>query len=165
MNYDCGMTSTPAAFVALASLVAMCSKPSTDPSARPEAVGVGQDECKLQLVTAYEAEKAWYAAGKIYSEHPKQIGFNPAKGKYTFVFKAAGGLGVAPLVNGPIGLSGKCPACDITIVCVGNADDDPAEDVWSISTAQRSTRDGKTIPAGQPWNDVDDLASGAAAKK
>lgn len=35
------------------------------------------------------------------------------------------------------GLVGTCPACDVTIACVGNLDDDADVDVWTISTKDR----------------------------
>ena len=35
------------------------------------------------------------------------------------------------------GLVGACPACDVTIACVGNLDDDADVDVWTISTKDR----------------------------
>jgi type IV pilus assembly protein PilA len=57
------------------------------------------------------------------------------------------------------GVQGKCPdACSITIVGAGNIDLDPAVDVWSVSTKDR-TIDGKLVPAGQPYNHVDDIAA------
>jgi type IV pilus assembly protein PilA len=35
------------------------------------------------------------------------------------------------------GISGQCPDCSMTVLCVGNLDDDPDLDVWSISTKDR----------------------------
>jgi hypothetical protein len=40
-------------------------------------------------------------------------------------------------VRASLGLRGECPQCDLTIACVGNLDDDPDVDVWSISTKDR----------------------------
>ena len=36
-----------------------------------------------------------------------------------------------------VGLAGTCPACEVTIACVGNLDDDPEVDVWTISSVDR----------------------------
>lgn len=36
-----------------------------------------------------------------------------------------------------LGVEGACPDCNVTVACVGNIDDDPAVDVWSISTKDR----------------------------
>lgn len=35
------------------------------------------------------------------------------------------------------GLEGECPKCELTVLCVGNLDDDADLDVWSISTKDR----------------------------
>lgn len=35
------------------------------------------------------------------------------------------------------GLQGACPACELTVLCAGNVDDDPDLDVWTISTGDR----------------------------
>jgi type IV pilus assembly protein PilA len=51
-----------------------------------------------------------------------------------------------------LGLSGTCPACDVTLACVGNIDDDPDFDVWSIST-----RDREGAPRGTPIHHLKDL--------
>lgn len=57
------------------------------------------------------------------------------------------------------GITGTCPDCDITLVCIGNIDGDPDLDVWSISTRDRTARDGTPIPSGIPYNDVNDLTT------
>jgi type IV pilus assembly protein PilA len=62
-----------------------------------------------------------------------------------------------PEVAGMVGLSGECPECDITMVCVGNIDQDPALDIWSISLKDRTLTDGTTVPAGQPFQYSDDV--------
>ncbi|MBL8920212.1 MAG: hypothetical protein JNJ54_15200 [Myxococcaceae bacterium] len=54
-----------------------------------------------------------------------------------------------------VGLSGECPKCDLTVLGVGDLDGDPTVDVWTISTKERII-DGVTVPAGQPYNHVDD---------
>ena len=55
-------------------------------------------------------------------------------------------------VKASLGLSGTCPDCQLTVGCVGNLDDDPAVDVWSISTADRPG-----APRGTPIHHVKDL--------
>jgi hypothetical protein len=42
-----------------------------------------------------------------------------------------------PDVVALLGLTGTCPACEITVGCAGNIDDDPTIDVWTISSADR----------------------------
>ncbi|SEM13036.1 Type IV pilin PilA [Stigmatella aurantiaca] len=62
-----------------------------------------------------------------------------------------------PEVAGLVGLSGECPDCDITMVCAGNIDQDPSLDIWSISLKDRALTDGTSIPAGQPFQHVNDV--------
>jgi hypothetical protein len=59
-------------------------------------------------------------------------------------------------VAAQLGLTGACPACDVTVACVGNIDEDDAVDVWSVSTQERTAPDGGVITRGLPWRDVDD---------
>jgi hypothetical protein len=54
------------------------------------------------------------------------------------------------------GLSGTCPRCDITLVCVGQLDEDTTVDVWSLSSKERQGPEGP-IPAGEPYNDSNDV--------
>ncbi|MBL8934912.1 MAG: hypothetical protein JNM69_10175 [Archangium sp.] len=54
-----------------------------------------------------------------------------------------------------VGLSGKCPSCDITIIAVSNLDSDDDVDVWSISTRDR-TIEGVRVTAGTPHQHLDD---------
>ncbi len=44
---------------------------------------------------------------------------------------------------------------DITIVAAGNIDNDDTVDVWTISSKDR-TVNGQRVPAGTPFNNVDD---------
>lgn len=47
-------------------------------------------------------------------------------------------LGKLPAeLRATVGLAGTCPACELTVACVGNLDDDPEVDVWTISTKDR----------------------------
>jgi type IV pilus assembly protein PilA len=62
---------------------------------------------------------------------------------------AAGGV--------PLGISGTCPECDVTMACAGQADRDADVDIWSISTKDRVADDGTPIPAGIPYADHDDV--------
>jgi hypothetical protein len=55
------------------------------------------------------------------------------------------------------GVHGQCPDCTFVAVCAGNLDKDDTLDVWSISTADRTSPAGETILAGTPYNDVSDL--------
>jgi type IV pilus assembly protein PilA len=54
------------------------------------------------------------------------------------------------------GVKGTCPACNVTIVAVGNLDSDAMADVWSISTEDR-TIGGEKVSAGTPHCHVNDV--------
>lgn len=56
------------------------------------------------------------------------------------------------------GVSGACPDCAFVAVCMGTIDNDATFDVWSISTAERRGPRGESIPAGTPFNDVNDVS-------
>lgn len=36
-----------------------------------------------------------------------------------------------------LGVTGECPACQVTVACIANLDDDPAVDVWTIASMDR----------------------------
>jgi len=40
---------------------------------------------------------------------------------------------------------------------VGNIDNDPTVDVWTVSSEDRTQPDGRSLPAGTPRNDVNDV--------
>ena len=69
-------------------------------------------------------------------------------------------LGEVPMVFGDVrpGVTGDCAkgACALVAVCIGNVDRDEDLDVWSISTAPRTGRDGTVVPANTVHHDVDD---------
>lgn len=48
------------------------------------------------------------------------------------------------------------PGYSMTIACIGQLDDDPTLDVWSISTAPRQLPSGQEIPAMVPYNEIQD---------
>jgi type IV pilus assembly protein PilA len=59
--------------------------------------------------------------------------------------------------NVKAGVHGQCPDCSFVAVCAGNLDNDETLDVWSVSTEDRTAPSGESIPAGVPFNDVNDL--------
>jgi hypothetical protein len=62
-----------------------------------------------------------------------------------------------PVPGVAVGLTGTCPDCSITIACAGNIDSDDTLDLWTVSTQERQAPDGTRIPAGVPYNDVNDV--------
>lgn len=143
-----------------------------------------QSEVKVNLKAAYASERAYFGAHDRYVTDVDQLGFSPAPGRYLYAFAIEGArrpattratgpfTGVEAVLLGAftneqledavpewlwreVGVSGECPKCDVTVLGVGDLDGDRAVDVWTISTKDR-TIDGVVVPAGQPWNHVDD---------
>jgi len=55
-----------------------------------------------------------------------------------------------------LGVTGTCPKCKFVAACAGNIDKDPALDVWSIASFERTAADGSIIPEGTPYCERDD---------
>jgi type IV pilus assembly protein PilA len=142
-------------------------------------------EARINLKAAFTAEKANFGEFDTYDERIEKIGFTPErKNRYRYLFSktddaltqgsADGGMhtgvlsddgvskdavllaGIPVALLKEVGLEGSCPsACNITLIAVGNIDDDATIDVWSISTKDRKIL-GESVPAGTPYNDVND---------
>ncbi|MDP1827449.1 MAG: hypothetical protein Q8L48_29535 [Archangium sp.] len=57
-----------------------------------------------------------------------------------------------------LGVTGTCPDCSLVAACVGTIDNDDTLDVWSVSSAERLGPHGEAIPAGVPFNDLNDVS-------
>ncbi len=133
-----------------------------------------QLECKSNLRVAFAAEEAYRAEKDAYDTDANKVGFTPSNNRYVYLFSKSGtpetiveaahpekkvsasqALAAVRGING-LGLEGECPACEITIACVGNIDNDDDLDVWSISSAERELGD-EMVPAGSPYQHQDDL--------
>ena len=84
-----------------------------------------------------------------------------AIGADTFRFPELRFIGVdalMPPVRARLGVSGECPACDITLVCAGNTDGDATLDVWVLSTGPLDLHDldGEPTEPGVPVQLLDD---------
>ncbi|WP_141332601.1 hypothetical protein [Myxococcus sp. AB025B] len=66
-----------------------------------------------------------------------------------------------PRLKPILGLSGTCPACEITAACAANLDEDDGLDVWVISTGELNLRDidGKPTAPGEPIHVMSDLGN------
>ncbi len=136
-----------------------------------------QSEAKMNLKGAFTAEKSWFAERDAYSESFAEVGFIPERGnRYMYVLSPAADANSKIDADGKytpdnsaylaaiprellsdLGVQGTCPNdCHITIVAVGNVDNDPDVDLWSISSVER-TIDGTLVPAGQPYNHHSDI--------
>ena len=84
------------------------------------------------------------------------VGLTVDTHKFTAAAAIARGMLPSKFLGEPLGVTGKCPACEITIAAGGNIDTDPFLDVWSISTKDRVDADGNKVPAGTPFCEADD---------
>jgi hypothetical protein len=66
--------------------------------------------------------------------------------------------GVPPELWDMVGIRVESGACSVTALAVSNLDDDPALDVWTISTVDRTLDGGLVVPAFAPFHHLDDLA-------
>lgn len=62
-----------------------------------------------------------------------------------------------------LGVSGSGTEMHFTAYAIGNVDADPDFDCWSISSIDRKTKAGKTIPAGEPYHERSDFQESVAA--
>jgi len=145
-----------------------------------------QSEARANLKSAFTSETMHFAGANAYSTDVGEVGFSPGPGnRYLYSFSTDGELqkpgeagkgktgfladaarfptidnealekGVPQDVWDNSGLQGTCPDCSVTVVAAGNVDNDDTVDVWTISTKDRVIN-GVTVPAGQPYNHVDD---------
>lgn len=140
-----------------------------------------QSEARANLKAAFTGEKVYFADNNKYSESPMEIGFSPERGnRYLYAFSTEGDLAPPGKIEkqhtGVLADTSRLPVnndslekgvpqevwdeCgitenDITIVAAGNIDNDDTVDVWTISSKDR-TVNGQRVPAGTPFNNVDD---------
>lgn len=134
-----------------------------------------QSECKGQLRALATAERAFFAEHDRYTTKPAELGYSPEPGnryqyrlgplpdeaisvdtrKHPDAVPALLDAAIPPGVQAKLGLQG-CPACELTVTCAGNVDDDPAIDVWSITLGVQQEGGASSAVAGFPVNLVDD---------
>lgn len=131
-----------------------------------------QAECKTLLKSLISAQKLAYADKARCGADFGTVGLAPERAtRYSYFMgsgaeipashplkAAAQASDVPPLAGGLApGVYGTCPDdCFVVAACVGNIDTDATLDVWSISTKARE-KAGLGIPAGVPFNEVNDL--------
>ncbi|MFT3838655.1 MAG: pilin [Myxococcaceae bacterium] len=130
-----------------------------------------QTECKSNLKAIYVAEKAFFEDSKKYSSSFKEIGFDPMtqQQRYSYFLtdtevlpaKAPGAAGVAAALAQLKATGTRVEVTDtgFTAGCVGNIDNDATQDVWEISTEQRTDKSGLMAIPGTPYQLVDDLTN------
>lgn len=149
------------------------------------AVEARASEARSNLKAVYTGRKSYFAERDSYATNALLIGFSPAGNRYTYFLAPSGqgsvlgpdaskhpsatrsaGLREAgcPLTFGtsadgePIGLgvTGKAPNQEFIAYAIGNVDDDPDWDCWSIASFERKTKDGTVVPAGEPLHEKSD---------
>lgn len=130
-------------------------------------------ECKTNLKALYTAQRSYFEEKDTWGTDFVTIGFSPEVGRRYSYFMGEGAelaadrkgamvatrAEVGPLAGGRApGVRTPCPTdCGFVAACAGNLDGDATLDVWSISSDSRAAPDGTVIPAGQPYNDVNDV--------
>lgn len=144
-----------------------------------------ESECMSNLRVWFAAETSWYADRKEYSTDFAAIGFAPESyNRYLYTddplgtfasrmesaphtvippsYQPASSLRFADIparVAGGevVGISGACPNCRASAVCVAQLDDDDEVDVWSISTVDRIDEvTDAIVVAGIPFHERTD---------
>jgi type IV pilus assembly protein PilA len=128
-------------------------------SVHPAEVGFGA-EANTRSLLRFDNIGPLATAGQL--PPADAVGFAPRADRTSTTVEALDeGLGIE--VRQHLGIHGACPDCSIGLACAGNLDLDPALDVWSISSAERSAPGGPTVPAGAPFQHLDDLTDQAHA--
>lgn len=144
-----------------------------------------ESECMSNLRVWFAAESAWYEERREYSSDFGAIGFGPERlNRYLYTDDPLGPFGdqasssrytvIAPshdrghplrFVDIParvaggeiVGVTGTCPDCRASAVCVAQLDDDDEVDVWSISTVDRIDEvTDAIVVAGVPFHERSD---------
>jgi len=126
-----------------------------------------QAECRANLKALYAAQKSLYAERSEYSGDPEVVGFSPSSPQRYSYFLSAEEQGWligdrnSPPAPDPeladLGVSGECPECGFTAMCMGQIDQDETLDVWLVSSEELEGPAGETVPAGEPVNIQSDL--------
>jgi hypothetical protein len=142
-------------------------------------------QCIGNLERAYTGQLNLFHTQRRYSEQLADIHFEPHGDRYTYFLSEEQPAGHRTAANSTsitrselpayftgglhLGVMGQCSPtwglwdgmaasspCVVTIACAGQLDSDPTLDVWSISTARRSTAAGQEIRPGEPFHEVND---------
>jgi len=119
-----------------------------------------QSECKTTLRALYRDQVNYRVAHGRYAGRFSDLDFQVGpRNRYAYLLSDSEVIPVDPRYRTgfdpvaevhPFGVGVKEDA--FVAACVGNIDDDPTLDVWTISSADRS------VPAGTPLNEVNDVS-------
>ena len=138
------------------------------------------EACRRDLNDLYGYHRGYYGEHDAYVEDLSLIGWRPRDLRHALVSSRTGPFALhepSPGDKGVLGalsetqvsaaielaasrgavpgVSGKCPSCEVVILCISQNDEDETLDVWSTSTEYR-THGGHTVPAGELMHVVDD---------
>ena len=126
-----------------------------------------QAECKMNLRNLAAAQVRYRAEHGQYATGFGALGFSvPAGNRYAYLLSDAEVLPVDPRYGAgridPVsearrrGLDLGAGPDLFLAACIGNVDNDPTLDVWTVSSEDRTGPEG-VVPGGQPRNDVNDV--------
>jgi len=125
-----------------------------------------QAECKANLRALWNAEQAYRIANGRYASSFKELEFTVPEGnRYAYLLSGAEILPRDARYGGPpLDVVREMRKLDLGVssdrfvaACIGNIDNDPTLDVWTVSSEQRQALDGTDVPAGTPRNEVNDV--------
>ena len=118
-----------------------------------------QSECKMALREIYRDQVAYRVDHGRYATRFSELGFQVTPGnRYAYLLSEGEVIPVDPryppsfdpaTAIRPFGVGVK--GDEFVAACVGNIDNDPTLDVWTVSSVDRS------VPAGIPLNEVNDV--------
>lgn len=135
-----------------------------------------QVECRTSLLQIFTAQEGLRTETGKYTESFETLGFEaPPKNRYAYfvgpapagLMEAQQGTEPAPSARQLELLTGSSPGVVdgvFTAFCTSQLDPDPALDIWSVSSADR-TIDGQRVPGGQPFLHLDDVREDELRRK
>ncbi len=131
-----------------------------------------QGECRANLRAIWTAERSFQVEKDHWSGSFEEIGFRPEGGNRYSYFLSPNEVVLADTTRFPDlrpqehaaalarrGIVTGVSEDGFTAACVGNVDNDEVLDVWTLSSRDRTDENGAPIPAGTPFNDVNDLTT------
>jgi len=130
-----------------------------------------QTECKTNLRMINTAQRSYQSDKGKFAVTFEELGTAPEAGnRYTY-FLTETSVKPADTTRAPNALSATFALASLkghgikvgttdttfTAACVGNVDNDATQDIWTVSNVDRTSADGQPIPAGMPFNDVNDI--------
>ncbi len=125
-----------------------------------------QSDCKTHLKQLFIEQEAHRSEFGKYARTFDEVQFSPINSRYAYLLGDGAVLppthpeaqktGLLEAIPANVRQSLRVTDEAFTVACAGNIDNDPAIDVWTISSEPRII-DGLQVPAGVPHNDLEDL--------